>query len=639
MNKSRGHKLLAGIGVTAFAGFLCFAQPHSANAETFVDAQNHEVTAVYSGICYEAEDKNTAYWMEQGVPVLGREVYDVQAEAWHLTDEDGRIVKDKEVFLRSADNENEGKWVYYDTLGNMVKGFYTLEDDEEEKVVYYDENTGAMQHGEAYLEGGWYRFDDVTGAMVRGEYANDNGWYYYDDITGIMKKGFATISGGDSQKDVFYDEITGIMVHGETCQNDNWYRFDDVTGAMIRGEYVNEKGWYYYDENSGIMQKGNISRNGNQYYYDTITGIMSHGIAMHDGIVAKYDAVTGIFLADASNQDTDGLWTLQDNFDYIKCLASLRKTENTIEVVGNSEGADIYTDADRNLKLMQITDVHVSGAPVNYRKNLMAMNTVYEMVQRERPDFIVATGDLVFGNVYSGNEDSDAFDLILQLMDAIGIEWTWTFGNHDHDYFDRLDVNELTRRLSTSSTLYMADNDPSVKGYSNGVFRIYKDGKLENALIILDSHGEFWKDGHFDHYDYIDDSQISWYKRNVNRLEREARKQLDTFVYTHIPIREYADIDPSQYISGAKRETVACSTIGNNLADTMTSLHSTKAIFCGHDHTNDFIALYKNMYYVYSKSVDYTAYIGIENETVQRGCCILTLKTDNTFNIENKLYK
>ena len=85
------------------------------------------------------------------------------------------------------------------------------------------------------------------------------------------------------------------------------------------------------------MQKGNISRNGNQYYYDTITGIMSHGIAVHDGIVAKYDAVTGIFLADASNQDTDGLWTLQDNFDYIKCLASLRKTENTIEVVGNSK--------------------------------------------------------------------------------------------------------------------------------------------------------------------------------------------------------------------------------------------------------------------------------------------------------------
>lgn len=106
----------------------------------------------------------------------------------------------------------------------------------------------------------------------------------------------------------------------------------------------------------------------------------------------------------------------------------------------------------------------------------------------------------------------------------------------------------------------------------------------------------------------------------------------------HIPIEEYAQIDESDYLSGKKREDVACSEIHNDLAEVMAKWGSTRAVFCGHDHLNDFIAFYNGLYYVYGKSIDYTAYPGIEEKTEQRGMCVLIMNQDNTFDIRNIRY-
>ena len=64
----------------------------------------------------------------------------------------------------------------------------------------------------------------------------------------------------------------------------------------------------------------------------------------------------------------------------------------------------------------------------------------------------------------------------------------------------------------------------------------------------------------------------------------------------------------------------------------MKSLGSTKAIFCGHDHLNDFSVLYEGVRYTYSKSIDYTAYLfqGIAKKSEQRGGTELLLKGSNS---------
>ena len=620
MKVYKRHLFLFSLITLFFIGVFSFTHSKSTFAATLVNEYGEELSADYSGVAYNSYDYNELYLLDNGKIVTSKEIYDPVTDAWYWFESDGIMARSKEVFLATNEERTEGKWVYYDENGHMVKGFFSLSDENgDEKTVFYDEITGEMKHGESFIDGGWYRFDEITGAMVYGEYVNENGWYYYDENTGIMQKGFVNLIYDSSEKLVFYDEITGVMQHGEYCIDDNWYRFDNITGEVIYGEYVNEKGSYYYDED---------------------TGIMYHGLVVRNGSISKYDKITGIFISEAGDESKNDVWTLQDLYDYIDILASLNK--DTINIKKNSAGADIYCKTDNELKIMQVTDMHISGVESNYRKNILSMQTVYEMASREQPDFIVSTGDLVFGNVYSNNEDdSVALDIVLKFMDAMDIPWTWTFGNHDHDYFDRLETEELTNMLSKCSTLYMAENNPTIKGYSNAVFRVYKNDTLSTALILLDSHGEIWDSNntHLITYDYIDESQITWYKNKIQELNSEAGKTLDTFVYIHIPIEEYALIDSANYLSGEKRETVACSSTHNMLAETMIELGSTKALFCGHDHVNDFIALYNGMYFVYSKSIDYTAYIGIEHETAQRGICILTINKDNTFNIQNVCYR
>lgn len=572
MKKYKLNLFLLCILTIFFVGIFFPLQLKCTYAATLVNEDCEEVDKSYTGFVCNLNNIEGLYWLDNGKIAAGKEVYDPVSNAWYWFDSDGTMARNKEVFLATNEEHTEGKWVYYDENGHMIKGFYSLTD--------------------------------------------ENG----------------------SQKTVFYDYITGEMQHSEYCIDNNWYRFDSITGAMIYGEYVNENGWYYYDENSGIMQKGIVKHHNNEYYYDKITGIMYHGVVSHDNTVCKYDKITGVFIGKADDEFSNNVWTIQDIYDYIYSLKSLNR--NTLDIKRRADGADIYCNTDNDLKLMQVADMHISGISGNYRKNILAMQTVYEMATREQPDFIVSTGDLVFGNVYSNNgEDSIAFDIVVKFMDAMGIPWTWTFGNHDHDYFDRLDTNQLTDMLSKSSTLYMAENNTGIKGYSNGVFRIYKNDKLENALILLDSNGEIWSNNQFITYDYIDESQISWYRNKIQELKIQAGKEIDTFVYIHIPIEEYAQINPNNYLSGTKREEVACSKTPNRLAETMAELGSTKALFCGHDHINDFIAFYNGMYFVYSKSIDYTAYIGIEKETAQRGVCILTINQNNTFNIQNKCYR
>ena len=68
-------------------------------------------------------------------------------------------------------------------------------------------------------------------------------------------------------------------------------------------------------------------------------------------------------------------------------------------------------------------------------------------------------------------------------------------------------------------------------------------------------------------------------------------------------------------------------------------LGSTKAMFVGHDHLNDYGAYYNGIELVYGKSIDYTAYPGIENSTEQRGATLINITSDGNYSIVQMQYE
>ena len=61
-------------------------------------------------------------------------------------------------------------------------------------------------------------------------------------------------------------------------------------------------------------------------------------------------------------------------------------------------------------------------------------------------------------------------------------------------------------------------------------------------------------------------------------------------------------------------------------------------VFCGHDHVNNFSIDYKGIRLTYGLSVDYLAYLRISSLGSQRGCTMITVNPDGTFNCTQENY-
>lgn len=330
--------------------------------------------------------------------------------------------------------------------------------------------------------------------------------------------------------------------------------------------------------------------------------------------------------------------TLDDIYAYIASLSSLDSSKINITSSDSEHGVFDIKGADSKFHVLQITDVHISGLESNYGKNIAALKTVYELVQREHPDFIVVTGDLIFGTSETTQEaDERSLDIVLKFMEQMGVKWTWSYGNHDHSALDYMNQDSLSEQLSQCDDLYMAGKLDNVTGASNAVFRVYNGNHLMTALFSIDSNSDIVdEENDFVTYGYIDDSQVDWYEQRINELVQEGGTNMNTFVFTHIPLQQYNE--DAKVISGKREESVNCSNIASGIFDKIRELGSTKAIFCGHDHLNNTISQYMGIYLVYSKSIDYTAYVGIDQMTEQRGACSIQL-TKQDYQIKNITYK
>ena len=222
------------------------------------------------------------YWYENGVKQgttgRGKEIYDLDSDAWYWLDADqgGAKAVSKDVYQES----NGGKWVRYDANGHMIKGWDTNDDG----TYYFDLVTGAMTKGDATIDGLPCSFDTVTGiglncawkringkdywyeggkrqgydpnnAAYRGKEIYDpasNGWYWLDNV----QQGAKAVS-----KDVYQESSGG-----------KWVRYD-ANGQMIKGWNTNADGTYYFDPITGAMAKGTTTIDGMTYYFDPATGV------------------------------------------------------------------------------------------------------------------------------------------------------------------------------------------------------------------------------------------------------------------------------------------------------------------------------------------------------------------------------
>lgn len=294
-------------------------------------------------------------------------------------------------------------------------------------------------------------------------------------------------------------------------------------------------------------------------------------------------------------------------------------------------------------KILQLTDLHIGGGYLSRYEDMQALKIVYQSIHQTKPDLIVITGDLVCSKAHISfsKNNLNSIKIISDILEKIGIPYAITFGNHDSEVKATHRRRALAEYLMSQEKCLMVETKETenITGFSNYLVKLNNaDHSLNSIIYMLDSNEYLQKDKRKT-YDYIHDDQVEWYKNQVERFNREQNRTIPSFIYIHIPVKEYDDawkatINANKeaiYFYGSKDENVSCSKIDSKLFDTALALGSTKGIFCGHDHLNDYSVEYKGIRLTYGLSIDCILYA--KNLSEHKGATLLKIMNDETFHI------
>lgn len=367
--------------------------------------------------------------------------------------------------------------------------------------------------------------------------------------------------------------------------------------------------------------------------------------------------------------------TNKSSTEFASSFASV-KNENAVIPQKDSDGNWTFS-TDRDLKVLHLTDIHIGGGWLSAKQDKMALNAVASMITAEKPDLVIVTGDIVYPVPYESAalNNLPPHKVFATLMETLGVYWIPTFGNHDtefYSFYTRTEISEYYSNENLKYCLYKA-GDENIDGYGNSVINVKNsDGIITQSIFTIDSNA-YTGTGLIDiikmDYDNIHENQIAWYKKTVeknteynnNLISSMENKdellikygKLNTLLFFHIPIAEYRDAW-FEYVENDYKDTenvkliygtageedriVYNSNIPDQLFETMQELGGRHGTFCGHDHLNNFSIEYKGIRLTYGFSIDYLAYSGISKLGSQRGCTVITVKPDGTFDCSAENY-
>ena len=360
------------------------------------------------------------------------------------------------------------------------------------------------------------------------------------------------------------------------------------------------------------------------------------------------------------------------NFLSLQNLLEKGNSYNKVEmenqlVPQKDENGYRYFTTDGDFKVMHITDVHIGGGFMSKSVDEKALNAVAAMVTKEKPDLVIATGDIAFPVPYRAGtfNNYSGIKAFANLMESLGVYWDVTFGNHDaeaYSYFDREAVAKFYENEEYKYCLFQSGPE-DVDGYGNHVIEVKNtDGIITQAMILIDSQA-YVKDNIIESikgtYDNVHPNQVEWYETEIKRMNAENEKinkdatPVKSMAFFHIPLVEmddawkefaqngFKDTENFKFTEGIIGEggrLVCCGYGEDELFEKMLELDSTKAMFNGHDHVNNTTFEYKGIVFSYGYSIDYFAYSGIDKLGSQRGCTMITCKPDSTFTIDKYNY-
>ena len=297
--------------------------------------------------------------------------------------------------------------------------------------------------------------------------------------------------------------------------------------------------------------------------------------------------------------------------------------------VGAVGGPFLYTERkseplkfnkDGKFRILHMSDIHLvhelmeEEQPIEITKQQVAdtLNLIKECIRRTNPDLVVFTGDNVSSNYELITYDYAA-KTIRRLYSAVAefdLPLAITFGNHDGE---RNTHKEFQMRIFMEYDKFVGVyNEENVYGCGNYSLPILSsDGKKTAFNLWMFDSNDYLDGIKGTGYDYVHNDQLDWYKRKSDRLKKEnGNEPVYSIAFQHICVPEilsfFKEVDENtegamrcddgkyhvlpESATGELNESpsppASCYT---GELDAFKEQGDVLALFCGHDHMNDFI--------------------------------------------------
>ncbi|XP_043711696.1 probable inactive purple acid phosphatase 28 isoform X2 [Telopea speciosissima] len=318
-------------------------------------------------------------------------------------------------------------------------------------------------------------------------------------------------------------------------------------------------------------------------------------------------------------------------------------------MVGNTEAKikrkpdlPLRFNSNGTFKILQVADMHYGNGIVTRCRDVLPsefefcsdLNTTQflrRVIKAEKPDLIVFTGDNIFGPSAADAAESLAKAVSPALESRI--PWAAILGNHDQEstmsreelmsFISLMDysVSQINPSMSDSAD-GVETSTVAIDGFGNYNLRVQGafGSDLANTsilnLLFLDSGDRATVNG-VRTYGWIKESQLHWLRSfseglKGNEWDREPLYGITlaptpALAFFHIPIPEIRQLWYKKIV-GQYQEGVACSVVNSGVLPALVSMGDVKAVFIGHDHTNDFCGELDGIWFCYGGGFGYHAY-------------------------------
>lgn len=312
------------------------------------------------------------------------------------------------------------------------------------------------------------------------------------------------------------------------------------------------------------------------------------------------------------------------------------------QALGVVDGNGNLTNDD--VSVLMFTDLHIG---TEQRLATKTVELVIEAVQREKPDLVIMTGDIIVSR--SSRKRAVMF---AEVMEKLQVYWCPVAGNHDGEASIGPNKAEVMSLFASYPHCLAELGSDEVRGSGNYVLNLVKSGGVAyQTLVFMDSGREAKDNAEFenfstkDGYDYLATSQIEWYNSVLANVNEGLSQPVKSQLFMHIPLCEFktafdeilvwgtteGNTTPfgTKYVSGSRNENECNGAINSGMFEAILDGGSTQAVYAGHDHTNNYIVEYKGVTFAYVQKSGFGSYGDV------RGYTRLTVKSDGDFALQH----